>query len=291
MSKSIVLAAIRTTGLKITQDRIIEIALSRYHPDGERECCSIIIPSSSPETGLALSEAQSIADWCAGSILLAWNVRLTHSFLKNTLQGQGLAIQCKQLNLDALTLHLLPESPLQSLEDLKAFLNWNESLQQAIDERDLLDAYLLYLFRRFEKGTVWEVIHGLAKRRSSPPKLKTDISTIPNAPGVYLFYGEHSELPIYIGKSIRLRQRILSHFQQDHCSEKEFKMAQQVACIKWIETPGELSALLLESKLIKEQLPLYNQKLRRKKRIVGYQLKTNVLGYLTLHIHTQMVME
>ncbi|KTD51457.1 hypothetical protein Lqui_0301 [Legionella quinlivanii] len=99
MSKSIVLAAIRTTGLKITQDRIIEIALSRYHPDGERECCSIIIPSFSPETGFALSEAQSIADWCAGSILLAWNVRLTHSFLKNTLQGQGLAIQCKQLNL------------------------------------------------------------------------------------------------------------------------------------------------------------------------------------------------
>lgn len=291
MSKSIVLAAIRTTGLKITQDCITEIALSRYHPDGERECCSIIIPSSSPETGFALSEAQSIADWCAGSILLAWNVRLTHSFLKNTLQEQGLAIQCKQLNLDALTLHLLPESPLQSLEDLKAFLNWNESLQQAIDERDLLDAYLLYLFRRFERGTVLEVIHGLAKRRSSPPKLKTDISTIPNAPGVYLFYGEHSELPIYIGKSIRLRQRIVSHFQQDHCSEKEFKMAQQVACIKWIETPGELSALLLESKLIKEQLPLYNQKLRRKKRIVGYQLKTNVLGYLTLHIHTQMVME
>ncbi|MCW8452598.1 GIY-YIG nuclease family protein [Legionella quinlivanii] len=290
MSKSIVLAAIRTTGLKITQDRITEIALSRYHADGERECRSIIIPSTSPETGLIFSAAQTLADWCADSILLAWNVRLTHSFLKNHLRGQGLALQCKQLNWDALTLHFCPESPPQSLEDLKAFLNWNEPLQQAIDERDLLDAYLLYLFRRFERGTVLDAINHLAKRRSSPPKLKTDMSTIPNTPGVYLFYGEHSELPIYIGKSIRLRQRILSHFQQEHCSEKEFKMAQQVNSIEWIETPGELSALLLESRLIKEQLPLYNQKLRRKKRIVGYQFKANA-DYLTLHISTQMVME
>ncbi|MGD9663219.1 MAG: hypothetical protein AB7U63_18355, partial [Porticoccaceae bacterium] len=74
-----------------------------------------------------------------------------------------------------------------------------------------------------------------------------------------------NEIPLYNGKSIHLRKRVLEHFRNDFRQDREMQIAQQVEHIEWIETPGELGALLLESRLVKEKNPLYNRQLRRKK--------------------------
>ena len=42
-------------------------------------------------------------------------------------------------------------------------------------------------------------------------KFNTDMNLIPDTPGVYLFYSSNKDTPIYVGKSIHLRQRIKSH--------------------------------------------------------------------------------
>lgn len=34
---------------------------------------------------------------------------------------------------------------------------------------------------------------------------------LPNSPGVYIFHGQEGDFPVYIGKSINLRSRVLSH--------------------------------------------------------------------------------
>jgi DNA polymerase-3 subunit epsilon len=77
---------------------------------------------------------------------------------------------------------------------------------------------------------------------------------------------------LYIGKSINIRGRVLSHFADDHRSGKEMRMSQEVADIEAIETSGELSALLLESHLIKERQPLYNRMSRYSRELVFVKL-------------------
>ena len=91
---------------------------------------------------------------------------------------------------------------------------------------------------------------------------------VPEGPGVYLFYGEN-ELPIYIGKSVSLRSRVMSHFSSDHSSTKEAKLAQQVRRVEWLPTAGELGALLLEARLVKERKPTENRKLRETEAVFG----------------------
>jgi excinuclease Cho len=80
---------------------------------------------------------------------------------------------------------------------------------------------------------------------------------------VYLFHGESDTLPLYIGKSVNLRSRVLSHLR----TPEEAAMLRQSRRITWQRTAGELGALLLEAQLIKEQQPLFNKRLRRNKQL------------------------
>ena len=102
-----------------------------------------------------------------------------------------------------------------------------------------------------------------------PAHLRSAIDDLPALPGVYLFYGEQGELPLYIGKSVNIRQRVLSHFR----TVEEARMLHQTRHIRHIRTPGEIGALLLEARLIKEQQPLYNQRLRRNRQLCSLQLQ------------------
>ena len=94
------------------------------------------------------------------------------------------------------------------------------------------------------------------------------------SPGVYLFYGEN-DLPLYIGKSVNIRARVLSHFSRDHASNKEMRISQEIKHIEWITTAGEFSALLLESQLVKERQPLHNRRLRNERQLCSWKLNEN----------------
>ncbi len=60
---------------------------------------------------------------------------------------------------------------------------------------------------------------------------------------------------LYVGKSRNIRSRVFDHFAAEHRSGKESKLTQQVRQVEWIETGGELGALLLESRLVKDLAP------------------------------------
>ncbi len=100
------------------------------------------------------------------------------------------------------------------------------------------------------------------KPRPVPDFLKARVQEMPERPGVYFFKDREGEI-IYIGKALLLKKRITGHFR--HWGEnfsKEGLMLSQVARIDVLETPTEAEALLLESSLVKERLPKYNQMLR-----------------------------
>ena len=46
-----------------------------------------------------------------------------------------------------------------------------------------------------------------------PSHLREAIENLPTEPGVYVFHGEDGDLPLYIGKSINLRHRVMSHLR------------------------------------------------------------------------------
>ncbi|MEQ9769315.1 excinuclease Cho [Pectobacterium jejuense] len=99
-----------------------------------------------------------------------------------------------------------------------------------------------------------------------PEHLRTELDGLPTAPGVYVFHGDSETLPLYIGKSINIRARVLSHMR----TRKEAKLLRQTRRITFIETAGEIGALLLEAQMIKQQVPLFNKRLRRSRQLCSF---------------------
>ena len=136
------------------------------------------------------------------------------------------------------------------------------------DARVLFD-FMHTLYATLNPDEVDEVIARLLKRPSLPAGItEDDVDQLPESAGVYLFY-DNRGTPLYIGKSVNIRSRVLSHFSGDHRSTKDMKICQSIASIDFKQTAGELGALILEASLIKKLLPIHNQRLRRYDRLVS----------------------
>ena len=105
-----------------------------------------------------------------------------------------------------------------------------------------------------------------------PAHLREAIADMPTAPGVYVFHGMEGDLPLYIGKSVNLRSRLLAHLR----NPDEARLLRQTQRISHIRTVGEIGALLLEAQMIKQQQPLLNQKLRRNRQLCSLQVHDGI---------------
>jgi excinuclease Cho len=105
-----------------------------------------------------------------------------------------------------------------------------------------------------------------------PQHLRAAIEDAPTGAGVYVFHGQEGDLPLYIGKSVNIRSRLLSHLR----TQDEARMLRQTQRVSYIRTAGEIGALLLEAQMIKAQHPLFNQKLRRNKQLCSLQMTAGV---------------
>lgn len=95
-----------------------------------------------------------------------------------------------------------------------------------------------------------------------PDYLKMRLTELPDKPGIYLFKDDSGK-PIYIGKAVSIRKRVLSHFRNfGESFSKAGLMLQEVRRIDYIETPNEAEALLLEAGFVKENMPKYNAMLK-----------------------------
>lgn len=101
-----------------------------------------------------------------------------------------------------------------------------------------------------------------------PAHLRAQAEAAPRAPGVYFFYAQGDSMPLYIGKSVDIRSRLLAHLR----TPEEARMLRQAQRIEYQQTAGEIGALLLESRLIKEPQPLKNKRLRRQRRLCSLRM-------------------
>jgi DNA polymerase-3 subunit epsilon len=124
------------------------------------------------------------------------------------------------------------------------------------------------------------------RKPSLPKGIKAEtIEQLPHTPGVYIFYGDQG-VPLYVGKSKDIKDRVLSHFASDYSSNKEMQLSQQVTYIETIQTCGELGALVKESQLVKQLQPLYNRKLRNSRKLIKLCYAENTDGYNIVAMET-----
>ncbi len=96
----------------------------------------------------------------------------------------------------------------------------------------------------------------------NPEKLKLQLRSLPDKPGVYQFLNEEEKI-IYIGKAINLRKRVTSYFNRDSSQPgKIMVMVKRIAHIRHVVVDTEVDALLLENNLIKKYQPRYNVMLK-----------------------------
>lgn len=82
------------------------------------------------------------------------------------------------------------------------------------------------------------------------------INKLPSDIGVYIF--KNKDTILYIGKSINIKARVKSHFENAKLDRKESLIINNSEKIETIVVENEFRALLLESELIKKFHPKYN---------------------------------
>ncbi len=80
---------------------------------------------------------------------------------------------------------------------------------------------------------------------------------LPDSCGVYLFKNKNNNY-IYIGKSVNIKARIKSHWENSLLDKKESLIFQELDQLEFKITENEFQALILESVLIKKYQPKYN---------------------------------
>lgn len=291
-----VLLDLETTGGNPVHDRITEIAAVRMENGQEVARWSTLVnPGTTISafiqrlTGISnamVAEAPPFAEVAPhllalldDAVLVAHNVRFDHGFLLNEFARLEVPLRVKTLCTVRLSRLLYPQHKGHGLDAImqRHSLSTN-ARHRAMGDVDMVLAWLGLAAQELGaepiRGHALTLLQGSA---AVPAQLETPVGDIPESPGVYLFFGE-SPLPLYIGKSVKMRSRVMSHFQASSRVAREMRMAQEIRRIEWIETAGELGALLLEARLVKEMQPVYNRQLRRERSLCAWHLDANPMA-------------
>ena len=281
---------LETTGLSPKDDGITEIgAVILEEGKAPREWSTLVRPPRPipPEiarmTGITnemvrdaptfAEVAPQLAALLEGALLVAHNARFDYGFLKQAFARLEIAFFAPTLCTARLARELDPDLESAGLDALSARYGLTGSdRHRALGDARLALELARHLARSFDADTMTAAVKQVLRHPSLPKHLPVDTLTrIPESPGVYLFYGLN-EHPLYIGKAKSLRERVGGHFSGDWGSDRGVRLSEELRRIDWVETAGELSALLLEARLVRERLPAHNIKLRRRTEAVALQL-------------------
>lgn len=196
-------------------------------------------------------------EFVEGAVLVGHNVQFDFSFVT---AARGAPLPNPVLDTLRLARTLVPGLKRYRLSSLAAHFG----VRQVPNHRALSDAAatsevllkLLKLLRSAGVQSVGEAATLRSRRRVRPQKQHL-AADVPNAPGVYYFVDKHGTV-LYVGKAKDLRARVRTYFNGGDGRRKVVRLVEEVAEVRYTETPGELQALILEAREIKRLLPRYN---------------------------------
>ena len=293
LAQAVAFVDLETTGTTATRDRVTEVAIVRV-ADGElvEEWSTLVDPGCPiPEDIQALTGitnemvrgapaferiAKDVLDRIEGHLFVAHNARFDYGFLKNEFARAGLSFTADVLCTVRLSRRLYPEAAGHGLDalierhglvagDEPADPDRRTGRHSALGDARALHRFIQVAEREKPPAEIEAAVRRILKIPSLPPQLPADaLEGLPDGPGVYRFFGVN-DLPLYIGKSVNLRERVRSHFSSDYRNANDLRLSAEIRRLDWIETAGELGALLLESRLVKAVAPLHNARLRRRR--------------------------
>jgi len=230
--------------------------------------------------------AERIIEMTKDRVFVAHNVSFDYGFLKK--EFGKLKIEFKRETLDTIDIcrRIIPDLPSYSLGKLCKTLEIPMSAHhRALDDTAATATLFQRLFIKDSK-TVFSRIKPDIPNVKVPPNLPpAELDNLPSTAGVYYFYDGDDQI-LYVGKSISLKKRVLSHF---HPKEKKkwAELWKNIHSISYEETGSELIALLLESHEIKELQPPLNRALKRPTFAYAIFSSQDENGYLNLAIKRQ----
>ena len=272
---------VETTGAHPAYDRITEVGLVEVDRGGVAGEWSTLLnpgvsipPAIQSLTGITNDMvelaprfeevARELYRRLEGRLLVAHNARFDYGFLRNEFRRAGLNYASRVLCTVKLSRKLYPHEARHNLDALTA----RHDVVCEQRHRALGDARALWLLANrwqhdLDPELIAAAVRQLIKAPTVPPGLPEGaLDDLPESPGVYLFYGDNGVV-LYVGKSVNLRARVMSHFSGDYRDGRDMKIAQQVRRVDWVETSGELGALIEEARLVKQLAPVHNRRLRR----------------------------
>lgn len=288
-----VVCDVETTGLHPERNRLTEIALLRIRGNAIIDRYSSLInprqfipPEVTRLTGITNEMVYTAPDaiqvlpearrFIGDAVFVGHNVRFDRSFVDASLHRIGLEpLQVPNLCTARLARRLIPDKSRKSLGALAAHYNIRikNRHRAAGDAEATAVVFLKFLqileeeFDIHETSELFSFQHRQIYRITGAPKyftrLQENLSELPHAPGVYFFHDKRGDV-LYIGKARDLKERVSSYFYHNigH-TEKIRRLVRGVHGITWRPLETELSALLTESRLIKQHQPPYNTQLKR----------------------------
>lgn len=169
--------------------------------------------------------------------------------LNRSLPSKSLSSLCRHFNIQPARKH-------RALDDAKSTaIILTHFIEQLVTEyeTEAIEELLAYQFRK---------VYDTGKQSTRLKKLKINLKEIPRKPGVYYMYNKNKDI-IYVGKAKCLKDRVSSYFYHNTShSTKVRKLVRFVHDLSWETTGSELSALLLESRLIKTHKPKFNSAIK-----------------------------
>jgi len=291
-----VVCDVETTGLSPVYNRITEISLIKVQ-NGEiiDKYSSLINPQqhipgeitrltgianedvmNKPSFGVLSQKILSFLDCGENTVVFTGhNVSFDYKFLFHSFEREGIQINLKTLCTCKLARRLLKNLRSKSLMNVASFYKIKvERQHRAFDDSlatyKILNNFLDVLCGESEYDTIDEILAFQNKKiynegNKSPvlKNIKMTLKDFPQLPGVYFMKSRNGEI-LYIGKAKSLRERISSYvgYNSEH-SDKIKKLLKYVRTIEFETTNSELSALILESNLIKKHKPRFNSAIKR----------------------------
>jgi len=285
---------VETTGLSPHSEKITEIAILIHNgKEVIEEFVTLIDPEKkipyriTQLTGISnktvegaprfYEVAKKIIEVTKNMIMVGHNVAFDYNFIRSEFNSLGYDFKRERLCTVKMSRKLIPLQRSYGLGNLCKELDIvNPSRHRALGDATAT-VKLFELLLSIDPAITDIPLKGLSSNLSNEK-----IKELPQKPGVYYFFNKQGDT-IYIGKSINIRNRVLSHIS-NNTSKKEIELKNCMTDVEYELTGNELTALLLESAEIKRNKPLFNRAQLRTVFTYGLFSYQNSDGYICLNI-------
>lgn len=208
--------------------------------------------------------AKEIVEFTKDCIFVAHNVAFDYGIIRSEFRSLGFDYRLPHMCTVKASRQIIPGHDSYSLGKLTRALGITLTGRHRAGGDALATAKLFTLLFSENETLLKSLINEEVNPKNLHPNLDVNIlDEIPNKAGVYKFFNDVNQI-IYIGKSVHLKKRIEQHLR-NRKTQKEIILQKDICRIETVLTGSELIALLLESQLIKQYMPIHNRALKRNK--------------------------